>query len=404
MAERLTQLTLPGAGPGTRPLRRQTPLERVQHAWRRTGVRLLVLATVVTGGSALVMFLVENTTNDLYSTPWDGLWWAFVTMTTTGYGDLVPKSFLGRLLGVLTMFSGMGLVSMITALIASALVTEGLKEARGLEAIKGKGHILILGWNGGAGQVIEGLATRHGTGSEQIVLVNQLPEESVNEILYTYRDLNLRFVRGDFTQETVLERANVRGASAVIILADTSSGSAIRADERTVLACLTVKHLNPDVTVTGELLDAQDAPHLRRANADEVVTSGEFNGFLMAASVVTPGISQAIRALASYDPQTQIQKIPVPARLANRTFGEVAAGLRQEQGLLTIGIITESKGLTLADVLSADRTAVDEFIQRKFDEAGIELGILTKVGTHVNPPDSYVVGPNDHLIVIGLAG
>jgi voltage-gated potassium channel len=282
------------------------------------------------------MFLLEHPANMLYTTPWDSLWWSVVTMTTTGYGDIVPKSFLGRVLGVCAMFAGMGLLTVLTALIASVFVTESLKEARGLEAIRERGHIVLAGWNWGAERIVEDLAALHEAGSMRIVLVNQLPEESVNEILYKYRDLEIRFVRGDFTQETVLERANIGGASAAVILADSASGTSARADERTILDCLAMKHLNPDLRVTGELLEAQNALHLRRANADDVVVSGEFNSFLLAAAAVMPGVPEVVRALLTFDPRTRLRKMAIPATSLQRTFGELAASLRQERGLLTL--------------------------------------------------------------------
>lgn len=363
-------------------------------------MRAGVSAAVITAGSAFLMFLLEHASNDLYATPWDSMWWSFATMTTTGYGDVVPRSFGGRVLGVFTMFGGVGLLSVLTALIASAFVTESLKEARGLEAIRGRGHIIVAGWNLGAEAVIEGIAALSDSRAAHIVLVSQLPEEAVNEILYKYRDLEIQFVRGDYTQETVLARANVRGAAAAIILADSSSSTSTRADERTVLACLAMKHLNPDVQVIGELLEAQNEVHLRRANADDVVMSGEFNAFLLATAAATPGIPQAVRALLAPDAPTQIRKRAIPDQFIGRTFGEMASHLREEQGVLAIGVATETKGLTLADVLSADYTSVDEFIQRKFDEAGIEVSGLARVGVQINPKDSYVIGPNDTAIVI----
>ncbi|MBI2886892.1 MAG: NAD-binding protein [Chloroflexi bacterium] len=374
----------------------------IRREWRRLGVRAAISATIIVGGSAFLMYLLEHDRNELYTTPWDGLWWALVTMTTTGYGDIVPKSFEGRLLGGFTVVAGMGLFSVLTALIASVFVTESLKEARGLETVKARGHVIIAGWNWAAEQVVESVADLYGPDKVRVVLVNQLPEESVNEILFKYRDLDIRFVRGDFTQETVLERANIAGASAAIVLADTTSSTSARADERTVLACLAMKHLNPEVRVTGELLDAQNASHLKQASADEIVVAGEFNSFLLATSAATPGVPQAVRALMAPDSPTLLRKMPLPSRFVNHTFDELAAWLRQDQGLLAIGVVTETRGLTLADVLSADYTSVDDFIQRKFSEAGLEIGALAQTAVQVNPPSSYVLRAEDSVLVLGF--
>ena len=48
-------------------------------------------------------------------TPLDGIWWAWVTVTTVGYGDIVPGSNVGRLFGAFLILMGIGLFSMLTA-------------------------------------------------------------------------------------------------------------------------------------------------------------------------------------------------------------------------------------------------------------------------------------------------
>lgn len=57
-------------------------------------------------------------------TPWDGVWWAWVTMTTVGYGDIVPSTTAGRLFGSFVILIGMGIFSMLTASFSAFLMSK----------------------------------------------------------------------------------------------------------------------------------------------------------------------------------------------------------------------------------------------------------------------------------------
>jgi voltage-gated potassium channel len=80
-------------------------------------VAILTLLVVVVAGA--VESLVD--TGDFNST-WDGIWWAIVTVTTVGYGDITPKSVTGQLIAIVVMVVGIGFLSVLTATIASGFV------------------------------------------------------------------------------------------------------------------------------------------------------------------------------------------------------------------------------------------------------------------------------------------
>jgi voltage-gated potassium channel len=57
-----------------------------------------------------------------FTTFWDGVWWAMVTVTTVGYGDLYPHTVAGRIVGIVLMLTGIGFLAVLTATIASYFV------------------------------------------------------------------------------------------------------------------------------------------------------------------------------------------------------------------------------------------------------------------------------------------
>jgi voltage-gated potassium channel len=76
------------------------------------------LVTVVVFG--VVMRIVDPTTFD---TVWLAFWWALQTITTVGYGDVVPGEPAGKAIGAVLMLGGLSLLSIITATITSAFIT-----------------------------------------------------------------------------------------------------------------------------------------------------------------------------------------------------------------------------------------------------------------------------------------
>jgi voltage-gated potassium channel len=80
-------------------------------------VALTTLLVVVVAG-AVESFVDEQNVSSV----WDGIWWAVVTVTTVGYGDVYPKSVGGRIVAMIVMLFGIGFLSVLTATIASRYV------------------------------------------------------------------------------------------------------------------------------------------------------------------------------------------------------------------------------------------------------------------------------------------
>jgi voltage-gated potassium channel len=335
----------------------------------------------------------------------DALWWSCVTVTTVGYGDISPKTPLGRVVGLLVMFSGVVVMSLITAIIASILVERKIREEKGLESITLTNHIVICGWNEHVADILA-MIKQNRDAPKSVVLINDLEDEQINEIKFKNQgDLEIHFIKGDFVNESVLERANIPQASSVILLTDVAGKrDRAKADERVILATLTIKHLSDKVRVTAELMDRENESHLRRARADEIIVRGQYCGFFLASSAISPGMSSLVEGLLSNE-NHKILKIKIPARFTGHTFREVYDYMRNDHKSILLGIISVSKGMSFDDLLSEDLSSIDLFIKRKFEEAGADLSAsLDQFNVHINPPDTYRILENDYAVIISSGG
>ena len=81
--------------------------------------RLGIVVTVIIFTCAYVAYSVEKATNPLFNSFGTSVWWAVVTITTVGYGDVYPITTAGRLTGVVLMFAGLALFGVLAGTLAS---------------------------------------------------------------------------------------------------------------------------------------------------------------------------------------------------------------------------------------------------------------------------------------------
>jgi voltage-gated potassium channel len=364
-----------------------------------TLTRLLLGIVILALTGALLVFQLESGINQEFSFFGDAIWWILVTMTTVGYGDIVPVTTGGRLIGVMIMFFGVALMSLFTATISSIFVTKKIKEGRGLEEIKIKNHLIICGWNFNAERMLS-IFEQKKMHIGRVVLVNQLSEEAVSEILQRFSSLKIKFVRGDYSRETVLRRANVQMAHTVVLLPDTSSGLTTHSDEKTILSTLTIKSINQHTKVLAFIIDRENLSHLKKAKADEVLVSDAYAGYLMASHILSPGIPQVIHQLFSEDGAFSFARQSIPGTLSGKTYNEVIEKLCPKEKMIVVGLGREDEGMDISHLLGDDYSYLDRFIRRKFEEAGRGLTEQNRIHIRFNPPSETIVDEKDFLIVI----
>ena len=353
--------------------------------------------------AALFMFVFERHANSYqFENLGDALWWSIVTIATVGYGDKVPITAAGRIVGSITIISGLILISLFTATISSVFVARKIKESQGLQDIDFTNHTLVCGWNSHVEEILR-IFNRYSTSSEtmKIVLANEAQPELMEVVGEAYPNLDIKFVRGDYSREPVLHRANIKAAQSAIIVPDATSQSGQLSDDKTLLALLTMKSLNPTLKVFAHIVNKENYQHVKRANADEVIVSDQHVGFFLANQILYPGAPQVAMELLDYEHGNDIHRVPIPETYIDKTFEEVFVHFKKTKNWTLIGIVTEEETVSLGDILSHDMSAVDTFIERKFKEAGINVAERMGMRVEVNPPFDYQIQKKDLGVIIG---
>ncbi|MQA91063.1 MAG: cag pathogenicity island protein Cag26 [Gemmatimonas sp.] len=261
-------------------------------------------------------------------------------MTTVGYGDLSPSTGAGRAVAVVLMVAGIGSVSMLTALVASALIERRLRHNRGMETYELEQHIVISEWNPRAREILREIRSDRRAATAAVVLIADLPEKPV-------ADPHLYFVRGTVDEET-LRRAGVAGAATVVILGDDGLDIVAR-DARAVLAALTVESINREVYTIVELVDAANVQFCERANVDEVIVASEFNSMLLSRAALDHGVSKVVSDLLSTRRGHNLAKIPTPDTLVGAHFFDAFCQLKQAQNSIVLGVQQAAGGKVISN-------------------------------------------------------
>ena len=259
------------------PLRRPSPV-------RTMAVRLGLALAAVAAMSVTVLLDREGyaDNHDGYISLLDAVYYATVSLSTTGYGDIVPVSDTARTVNVAVIMPLR--VFFLVLLVGTTFEVLTARTRRQWQLSRWRtqlsGHTVVVGYGNKGRAAVKAL--REGADEDlQFVVIDTSPTTAAEAV-----DDGHAAVVGDATRAMILERAGVDSASRIIVAADR--------DDTAALVTLSVRQLNRDAVIAVAVRASENVPLLRQSGATTVITSSEAAGRLLGLAAQSPATGEVI--------------------------------------------------------------------------------------------------------------
>jgi voltage-gated potassium channel len=294
-------------------LRRKSPLPVwAQIAWRGALViGLLVLAI-------LVHWLERDGLHDSHDgtvSLLDVVYFTMISITTTGYGDIVPISNQARMFDAFVVTPIRVFFVLIFIGTAYTFVFRRTWDKWRMRRIQESlcGHIVVAGFGTSGSEAVDELIAL-GAKVEEIVVVDPSAEA-----LERAEALGCAVVEGDATRDRTLQAVRIGEARALIVTAGR--------DDTAILITLTARHLAPGLTISVAVRNEDNELLARQAGASTVINPVSFAGLLLAGSTTGAHIADYIADLASSSGRVRLAERVVRGDECGKPLAALSKGL-----------------------------------------------------------------------------
>lgn len=270
--------------------------EKFVSPWRRIFTRVL-LALGALFAAVLIVYIDRHGYRDIDSAPnaddplsfLDCLYYATVSLSTTGYGDITPVTPSARLVNVLIITPLR--VAFLIVLIGTTVETltnqsrQALKIQRWRKSVRN--HTVVVGY-GTKGRTAVAAMIGDDVALADIVVVENNPTA-----LERAKNAGLVTVRGSATDSEILRLASAQHAKSIIV--------ACNSDDTAVLVTLTSRELNPRANIIAAVREAENQHLLKQSGANTTVVTSETAGRLLGIATQTPSVVEMMEDLLTPD-------------------------------------------------------------------------------------------------------
>jgi voltage-gated potassium channel len=299
-----------------------------QSGWRTVAVRVALAAALILIAFALLWFDRDGLKDQIdgHVSFTDTIYFTMITITTVGYGDIVPVSDRARLIDAFLITPIRLFVWLIFLGTAFNFLLKRSWEKWRMKMIQKNlhNHIIIAGFGASGRKALQELISA-GVPVSRVVVIDCLAER-----VEAARELGAATIQGDASRDELLSSAHVERAATLLA----SAGR----DDTSILIVLTARNLAPKLRI-GVAIRIEDNESLaRQAGADVVVNPVSFAGLLLASSSHGSHVADYIADLATSSGQVALRERPVDPAEVGKPLCDVETGLgvRIYRGAATI--------------------------------------------------------------------
>ncbi|MBP1637296.1 MAG: potassium uptake protein, TrkA family [Bacteroidetes bacterium] len=292
----------------------------------RTGVLLLIV--IITIGTFGYMFFEGLSFLD-------GLYMTVITISTVGYKEVGKHEFdaAGKIFTIFLILTSLGTLAYIGSTLMRFVIDGDLKHYLKLYKVDKKiqqlkNHVIVVGYGRNGEQAVTELRENN---VDCVVI-----ERRENVISRIEDDVALLYIKGDATQEDVLEKARVTEAKAIIIT--------LPEDADNVFVVLSVRNLNKNIAIISRASEMRSVKKLKLAGANNVIMPELIGGQQMAKLVHQPDVIEFLDyVLLQKSKDVQLVEISCEKLLPKfdgKSIGELK--IREHSGANIIGVKSES--------------------------------------------------------------
>lgn len=303
---------------------------------RRVIATIIIIFVVYGVLIYLLLWLESEAPGSKITTPQLAFWYLIETLTTVGYGDALPVTYWGRMIGFVFLFSSFGVYGFIIGQIANFMTTLKEQKELGLGGTRFQGHVVIIGWNDFGQSVVSTLLAA----GRQVAVVTK-DRGSISIIHEFYQDKQVYTLFSDYNNFDLLEKANLRESSIVFIN--------LNDDTEKLVYIINIRKRYPNLNYVVTLDNGNLKSTFANAGCTYAISKNEISSKLLASYIYEPDVailSEELIAYAHEGHEYDIKEFQIKASnpLIGVPYEKAFFDLKKQSNVILFGLVRQENG------------------------------------------------------------